>query len=341
MKLRMILWPFAVLYDLIMRVRNHLYNIGHKSSFRFEVPVIAVGNLKVGGSGKTPMIEYLIRLLGTRTELATLSRGYGRTTRGLRFATKGDSFLTIGDEPFQLFRKFSDVHVVVAADRVFAIPHILHEFPGTGAILLDDAFQHRSVNPHFSVLLTEYDDLFVDDWVLPAGNLREARQGARRADVIVVTKSPASAQSSDQITKRIRMVAGDKPIFFSSIDYGEPVRFGNSDQVPASVVMLTGVANPGSLAKYAWTKWEVRKHFRFRDHHKFTRAELEQVVSLARETKSAIITTEKDMTRIIDPVFDDLVSHNAWFYLPIEITMRESGSEFDRLVLQAIRIDKS
>src|SRR5258706_3745257 len=189
--MRPLLFPFSILYDLVTRIRNRLYDIGHKKSFRFETTVVGVGNLNVGGSGKTPMIEYLVKLLLPQHKVATLSRGYGRKTSGLRFATKSDTADTLGDEPFQFFRKFDhEVLVTVGEDRAYAIPNILLHRPLTDIILMDDAFQHRAVDPQLSILLTDYRQPFYSDWVLPAGNLREARAGAHRSDVVVITKCP-------------------------------------------------------------------------------------------------------------------------------------------------------
>src|SRR4051812_38727618 len=186
---RLLLYPFAVLYNLVTRLRNHLYDIGHKPAFQFETPVITIGNLNVGGSGKTPMVEYLVELLKKDFKVATLSRGYRRETKGYRTATDSDTVRHIGDEPMQLFRKFGkDINVIVGEDRVFAIPNILHDFPETNVILLDDALQHRSVRARLSILVTEYSHPFYNDFVLPFGRLREARRGASRSDIVVVTK---------------------------------------------------------------------------------------------------------------------------------------------------------
>ncbi|MBK5280267.1 MAG: tetraacyldisaccharide 4'-kinase, partial [Bacteroidia bacterium] len=177
--LRILLFPFTLLYDGITRFRNHLYNIGYSHSFRFEIPVIGVGNLNVGGSGKTPMIEYLVRLFMANRQIAILSRGYGRVTRGLRFAKESETARTFGDEPLQFFRSFQGkVNVVVCEDRAFAIPNILQEHPQTDLILLDDSFQHRSVNPQLNILLTEYAAPFYQDFLMPFGKLREARIGS-------------------------------------------------------------------------------------------------------------------------------------------------------------------
>jgi len=336
--LRLLLFPFSIIYDLITRVRNHLYNIGQKSSFRFEVPVISVGNLNLGGSGKTPMTEYLIRTLSTSYKLATLSRGYGRRTKGFRIANVDDNSSTIGDEPFQMFRKFNDsIIVTVGEDRAFAIPNILQEFDNIDAIILDDAFQHRSVNPHLSILVTEYAHPFTRDYVLPAGNLREARKGASRADVVVVTKCPGPDAELEMLTADIRKYAGNKPIFFSSLKYNEPVSFGNLSSVTHKIVLVTGIAGPGIFKEYLKSRFELVRHLEFGDHHAFTESEVNAIHSEVQQVPGAsIITTEKDMIRLLP--FSP-ISNYPWFYIPVEMEFLKNGSEFDLLIARQLKRD--
>lgn len=335
--LRLLLFPFSILFDLVTRVRNHLYNIGHKPSFRFEVPVVCVGNLNVGGSGKTPMTEYLIRQLSTKHRLATLSRGYGRRTRGFRIANQQDNATTIGDEPYQVFRKFgSKVCVAVGEDRAFAIPFILHEHEDIEVIILDDAFQHRSVQPHFSVLLTEFSRPFTRDFVLPAGNLREARRGASRADAIVVTKCPPKADI-DRLAKEIQTYAPGKPVFFSRISYGEPVPFGSIEKPSGKVILVTGIANPEPLLEFLKTRFEVLKHMRFNDHHAFTDAEIDGMhYEASLSTDVCLFTTEKDMVRLIR---SGKVAEHRWFYIPVAMEFIENGADFDSLVRRQLNLE--
>jgi len=343
MLLRILLFPVTLLYDAITRFRNHLYNIGYKPSFRFEVPLIGVGNLNVGGSGKTPMIEYLIRLLKIEHKITILSRGYGRETRGLRFANEKESARTIGDEPLQFFRSFKDeVNVVVCEDRAFAIPHILQEFPDTNLVLMDDSFQHRSVNPKLNILLTEYAVPFYKDYVMPFGKLREARIGSCRADVIVVTKCEAkiSLTEMDDITSAIHKISGDKPVFFSTIRYGDPIFIStNFNRITPDVILVSGIANHAHFETYARTKFNVIKHFPFRDHHRYTKDELVSIKNYLTTIGKpiSILTTEKDMARLLDPEFSEIVSDLPWFYIPIEIVFLKDGSEFDNLVTRTIK----
>jgi len=342
--LRILLFPFAVLYDGITRLRNHLYNIGHRRSFRFEVPVVGVGNLNVGGSGKTPMIEYLVKLLMNRSHISILSRGYGRITRGLRFANDKETARTFGDEPLQFFRAFKDkINVVVCEDRAFAIPNILQQFPDTNLILMDDSFQHRSVNPQLNIMLTEHGSPFYRDYVMPFGKLREARMGSSRADVIVVTKCPAEIPDSEmaEMSRAICEVAGAKKIFFSSIRYGKPVSFEGSQngiEMSSDIVLISGIANSTVFETYASTNFNVIKHFSFRDHHRYTSSELLAIKEFVQGFGKplSILTTEKDMVRLIDPDFTDIIRGLSCFYLPIETVFVKNGSEFDELVSHAI-----
>jgi tetraacyldisaccharide 4'-kinase len=345
MNMRLLLLPFSILYDLITRIRNHLYDIGHKKSFRFETMVVGVGNLNVGGSGKTPMIEYLIKLLVPHHKVATLSRGYGRRTRGLRFATEGDTAATLGDEPFQFFRKFGhDVQVTVGEDRAFAIPNILNDSPLTDVILMDDAFQHRAVDPQLSILLTEYRHPFYNDWVLPAGNLREARAGARRSDVIVITKCPDDTTLEMRVAmeKSVQPYAPGKPVFFTALQYGSPITFGAEQPRSSEIVLVSGIANSHALEEYMASRFTLLRHFCYRDHHRYDLADLQAIHEFCRQLKKPvdIVTTEKDMVKLIDPQFKEAIDSMPWFYLPVQISFLKDGSDFDRVVLHAIEKEK-
>jgi tetraacyldisaccharide 4'-kinase len=336
--LRLLLFPFSIIYDLITRIRNHLYNIGQKPSFRFEVPVISIGNLNAGGSGKTPMTEYIIRLLSTNHKLATLSRGYKRRSKGFRIANNSDNASTIGDEPYQMFLKFGgNVVVAVGEDRAYAIPNILQEQEDIEAILLDDAFQHRAVDPSFSILLTEHDRPFTKDHVLPAGNLRESRRGASRADVIIVTKCPSRNVDIDLLTSGIRKYAGDKPVFFTTLKYRDLVPFGDLSSPSGKVILVTGIANPDPLSDHIHQHFEILKHFRYADHHSFTESDVNDIHYEAQQISDAcIVTTEKDMVRLRSI---PSVPKHPWFYIPIEVEFLKNGSEFDALVARQLKRD--
>lgn len=224
---KILLYPLSVLYDAVTRFRNHLYNIRYKPRIHFETMVISVGNLAVGGTGKTPMVEYLIQLLKDQYKLATLSRGYGRKTKGFHFLNQEDTAEKVGDEPLQFFKKFgTEVVITVGEERALAIPEILFHHEETEIILLDDAFQHRKVDRDLNILLTAYASPFFADIILPAGRLREARKEAARADMVVVTKCPENLSETEQQHFKTRIkqyTVPEVPIFFSSIKYEVPV----------------------------------------------------------------------------------------------------------------------
>jgi tetraacyldisaccharide 4'-kinase len=338
--LRLLLYPFAALYNLATQLRNHLYDIGHKPSFEFDTTVIAVGNLNVGGSGKTPMVEYLIQLLSKDFKVATLSRGYMRDTKGYRLATGADTARQIGDEPLQLFRKFGkEINVVVGEDRAFAIPNILHEFPNTDIILLDDALQHRPVRPRLSILVTDYAHPFYNDFILPLGRLREARTGAKRADIVVVTKCEAGISESEKrsITAEIRRYAGDKPIFFSTIRYGHAQALGDRLSVANKIILVSGIARAESLKQFCDSSYKVLKHFNFGDHHRYTIEDIKTIANFYRSQRGevSIVTTEKDMVKLVEPAFIPYLQRLPWFYLPIHHAFIEDGLKFDKLVRAA------
>ncbi len=336
--LRAILFPFSLAYHLITAARNRLYDAGLKPSAGFDVPLVSVGNLTVGGTGKTPMIEYLIRTLGGRFSLATVSRGYGRAGTGIRLATEDDSALTIGDEPFQFYKKFGDgVAVAVGADRVLTIATLLQERPGVDVVLLDDAFQHRRVKPGFQILLTDYHRPFYKDFLLPTGNLRESKTGASRADVVVVTKCPANLSGDEMmaISSGIGRYT-PKPVFFSTLRYGElqPVR---GTPVPAgNVVLVTGIAAPAALRRYIESSFKMVRHLDFRDHHRYTASDLRHIRDVARRHEAMVVTTEKDAVKLGAGEFGSFVDEIPFFFLPVEIEFIKNGKDFDEMVFNAI-----
>jgi tetraacyldisaccharide 4'-kinase len=309
--LRIMLYPFAVVYDIITRVRNHLYDTGIKPSTQFDLPVISVGNLTMGGTGKTPMVEYLLRV---------------------RVAGPDDNAATIGDEPYQVHRKFPNVTVAVGEDRAYTIPIVLDQVPDTSVVLLDDAFQHRRVRPAFSILLTEFTRPFYRDFVVPAGRLRESRRGAARADVVVVTKCPRnlSARQEEKARKAIARYT-DRPVFFASIRYGLPIPFGgNTSPLQSKIILVTGIANPEPALAYLSQGFQVVQHVNHPDHHRYTLQDLETLRGLVRDDIS-IITTEKDMVKL-DALGLSAPFRLPLFYLPIEMVFLKDGSDFDAIV---------
>ncbi|MGB0896487.1 MAG: tetraacyldisaccharide 4'-kinase [Flavobacteriaceae bacterium] len=306
-KLRKLLYPFAIVYDVVTRVRNFCYDTGVFKSVSYNIPIIAVGNLSVGGTGKSPMIEYLIRLLLPEGQLATLSRGYKRQSEGFVLAHSNSTAEEIGDEPMQFHSNFPKIAVAVDANRQHGIQQ-LQKLVNPDVILLDDAFQHRKVTAGFYVLLTKYNDLFVDDLLLPAGNLRESKRGASRADVIVVTKCPNNLSASEQqvVIKKLNVA---QKVFFTSIGYGNEVigdkEINLNDLVSENVTLVTGIANPKPLVEYLKSKQLQFEHLAYKDHHNFTDKQLEEL-----SKKRLILTTEKDYMRLKDKI-------KNVYYLPI------------------------
>lgn len=336
--LKILLFPLAILYDAVTSIRNRLFDAGVKPSASFDLAVIGVGNLSVGGTGKTPMIEYLVRLLSDRVNVATLSRGYGRKTKGIRIADASDTPATVGDEPYQFLTKFSDTAVIaVGEERAFAIPFIVDRYPEVNVVLLDDAFQHRQVRPSFQILLTDYRHLFVNDHLLPAGRLREARRGANRADVIVVTKCPNETTDDKMIdiSSAIRRYS-DKPIFFTGIGYGglKPVS-QDAPYKPERVILVSGIADASPLERYVRHNHQLVRHFNFGDHHAYSPNDVRRICDAALNAQAAVVTTEKDIGKLNSEVFKS--AGVPLFFLPIEIRFLKNGKEFDEMVLNAVR----
>jgi len=329
--LRKLLFPFAILYGIITSLRNYLYDKGILKSFSFDVPIIAVGNLSVGGTGKTPQIEYLIRLLSPQYKVATLSRGYKRKSKGFVLADSHANAETLGDEPYQYFKKFPQIQVAVDSDRQNGIRKLLNQNDKPEIILLDDAFQHRRVKAGFYILLTAYDDLFCDDYLLPTGNLRESSNGAKRANLIIVTKCPVTISVSEQeeIKRRIGL---NIPVFFSCIDYDDKV-YNETDSLQVSEikskekVLLAGIAKPKPFFDYL--KAENDKVMTFSDHHQFSESEILEIKNKA--DKKIIITTEKDFVRLQAEILAEQL-----YYLPIKSKFVDNQGTFDQIILDYV-----
>lgn len=316
--LRKILLPIVPIYYLVNWVRNKVYDFGVIKSVSYDLPVICVGNLSVGGTGKTPMIEYLINLLKNNYKVATLSRGYKRKTEGFQLANKNSNAESIGDEPFQFYSKFkNEILVAVDADRRNGIENLLQENPEV--ILLDDAYQHRKVKAGFNILLTTYANPYFKDIVLPTGNLREPRSGAKRANIIVVTKCPKTLSESEKsdIIKRIHPERYQH-IFFSSITYSDSLVSADETKVIdklESFTLVTGIANATSLVDFLKSENLNFEHLNFKDHHDFTEEDISTL-----EKKELIVTTEKDFMRLKQ--YESL--KGKLFYLPITVSIDDS-----------------
>lgn len=313
-QLRKILFPFSIVYDIVTSVRNFLYEKNILKSHTFDIPVICIGNLSTGGTGKTPMTEYLISLLQNQYSIAVLSRGYGRKTRGFHQVATTDSPENTGDEPLQIKKKFPHITVAVDENRVHGIS-ILKE--NHNLILLDDAFQHRRVQPSLSILLTAYADLYTHDYLLPAGNLRESRRGAKRAEVIIVTKCPKGLpeQEKEKIRKKINLLPKQQ-LLFSHLEYAEnctntienkPLEFFKNKKI----TLITGIANPAPLSNFLKSSGLDFEHLTYPDHHAFSEKEIQLF-----KQKEFLLTTEKDFKRL-----DGKLNPEKLFYLPVKMVV--------------------
>lgn len=341
---RLLLLPFSWIYGSVVTVRNWAYDLGWFKQTSFNLPVIVVGNLDIGGAGKSPMTEYLIRLLKNNHKLATLSRGYGRKTTGYKLAECNADATEIGDEPAQFKRKFPDITVAVCESRVDGIQHLQtsHDL-----ILLDDAFQHRALKPGFSILLFEYSRVFNPYFLLPAGNLREGFSGRKRADVLVVSKCPSDLEANNfqKVLQRIRPSA-NQPVFFTAIQYGKLEDF-HGGQVSAGidsdtrVFLLTGIANPMPLLQHINQQTPHIIHHNYPDHHQFS---LKNIAKLVREfqadssDKKLILTTEKDAQRLRDQDVKEALLGLPIFIQPITIKFLDhAADEFDQIINNYVR----
>ncbi|MDO8970970.1 MAG: tetraacyldisaccharide 4'-kinase [Saprospiraceae bacterium] len=326
--IRILLLPFALLYGLGVGLRNLLYRIGILRSVRFDLPVISVGNLSVGGAGKSPHIEYLVRWLNQFLEVAVLSRGYGRNTSGYRPVTVIDNAEMVGDEPLQFKRKFPEVPIAVSESRALGVPELVKRNPETQCVLLDDAFQHLAVTPGLNILLTEFARPFTRDWLLPSGRLREGRYNYRRADLIVVTKCPPELS----LQERQKMILEIDPfprqqVFFSKYRYGIPYDLLRPDQrrpldLDTDVLLMSAIANTDYLLKHLAATVKSAQTLEFEDHHFFKEDELRDMLRRFERLpgrNKIILTTEKDAMRL--ELHQDFFWKNTLpvFVLPIEV----------------------
>lgn len=324
--LRKILFPIGFIYWLVTFIRNWLYDVVFFKSKSYNLPIIAIGNLSAGGTGKTPHTEYLIRLLSDNFKVAVLSRGYKRSTKGYVLANETISAAELGDESYQIYAKFPEVSVAVCEDRQTGIENLIAAI-NPDVILLDDAFQHRKVNAQYYILLTAYDDLFSDDYILPFGNLRESAIGKKRANLVIVTKCPATISEQDQ--EKVKQKLNVKvPVFFTSIDYDTEV-FGTEkainvdDVVTKQKVIVAGIAKPKYFIDYLNSGND--KVLIYPDHHNFSEQEISELNALAQE--NILVTTEKDFVRLNGKINSDKL-----FYLPIRIKIIKEEVFFNDII---------
>jgi len=347
--LKPLLFPFSLIYGLIIWLRNKIYDKGIYSAIRFSIPVISVGNLSTGGTGKTPHIEYLIRLLMYEFRVATMSRGYKRRSRGFLLADEHSDAASLGDEPMQFHRKFPGIAVSVCEERMTGIPELMSRCPETEVILLDDAYQHRSVQPGLNILITDYYKPFYEDFILPFGSLREGRKSYMRADIIIVSKCPGNLpdEQKQHIRSRIRPLPHQQ-VFFSTVRYeafadffsGEPLR----PETDTHFVLVSGIARPEPLSDYLRTQGAPVHVLRYADHHYFTESDLSEIRQTIQQwqvARKAIIVSEKDAVRLL--LHKDTLS--TWgvpvYVLPISICLLEDADAFHHLVRAYIERERA
>jgi tetraacyldisaccharide 4'-kinase len=341
--LRLLLLPFSVLYAMVVMVRNFLFDKGLLLSQAYKIPLISVGNLTVGGTGKTPLTEHIIRLVKTSKHCAVLSRGYGRKTKGVIIAGNNDSYSTIGDEPMQLKRKFGQLTVAVAEERRKGMDALLALPQPPEVVLLDDAFQHRYVKPGFSILVMDYYRPVWKDFCLPAGNLREPVSGKKRSDIVVVNKCPAELSQSEAVLIGEKLkLKKDQHLFFTSIGYKNPAPlmrensgrdfFALLAETQEPLVVVAGIGNPAPFFKVAASFGKPVITMRFGDHHDFSAADIEAIQGRGSNS-SLILTTEKDAVRLAETEELPADFASRVWYLPIELEfLFEKKDDFDNLI---------
>jgi tetraacyldisaccharide 4'-kinase len=349
--IRILLFPFSLVYALITRVRNFLYDSHFLKPTTFDdLKTICIGNLCAGGSGKTPHTEYILRLLGSEYKTASLSRGYGRKTSGYLVVEESAIPENCGDEPLQIKRKFPETFVAVSENRVRGVKKIKEQNESVDVIVLDDAFQHRKIKCGLTILLTEYDNPFYEDTMLPAGRLRESAHGYLRADMIVVTKTPEYASAID--LKRVMKEINPRPyqmMYFSYLKYGQ--LFGMFDKTETintpqrlfkyNVFMLTGIANPHSILTYVKEYANGVVHKAYPDHHNFTPAEINEIIyafNSIEDTNKIIITTEKDAVRLYS--YSAHLKDLPIFVLPVEVDFKNKTEEFNEKIISYVTRNK-
>lgn len=338
---RVLLYPLTLIYGAVVWMRNRLYDSGFYSSIEFSVPVISVGNLSVGGTGKTPHVEYLIRLLQYQFRVATMSRGYKRRTQGFLLADADTNALRIGDEPMQYHMKFPELTVSVAEERMTGIPKLLQQRPSVEVVLLDDAFQHRSVKAGVNILITDYNKPFYKDRILPAGTLREGRGAYKRADLVIVSKCPANLkhEEAQEIEQQINPQS-HQSVFFTKVYYETPYSLYGAEKVSLSgknVILVCCIAKPEPLINYLEQEANDVHVLSYRDHHYFLSKDIEEIKAAYNNwdvKDKIIVTTEKDATRL-HLHHERLKEWGVTIaVLPIQVAfLFNKGHEFDRKIL--------
>jgi tetraacyldisaccharide 4'-kinase len=349
---KILLFPFSIIYGGLTGVRNLMYDWKILKSKSFDIHTICVGNLAVGGTGKTPHIEYLINLLKAEFNIATLSRGYKRKTSGFLIANEKSTAFDIGDEPLQYYSKHKNITVAVDANRVNGIKQLLAQTTLPNIVLLDDAFQHRALKCELNIIVTEYTNLFITDSLMPSGNLRESKKAIHRTDIVIVSKTPESTSAIDlrNVSKDLKLMA-HQHVFFSWLKYGELQGFQNptdtintlNDLFRYRIILFTGIGNPTPLVTYLKEYSSAVTHISYPDHHTFTLDNLAQIrasYDAIEGGNKIIITTEKDAMRLRGTDLEDTANTLPLYVLPIEIDFKDKTQEFNQLIINYARTNK-
>lgn len=352
MLFRRLLLPFSWIYALVTVVRNKLFDAAILPSTSYPLPVISVGNITVGGTGKTPLTEHLIRLLQTHHRIALLSRGYGRKTKGVILADHTATYESIGDEPMQMKQKFPNLMVAVAEKRTLGMEALLAQSPPPDIVLLDDAYQHRYVQPGFSILVTDYHRPMWKDLCFPAGNLREPASGLKRSQMVVVSKCPKdlSLDETQMIQRKLKVTSHQK-VLFSAIDYGEPIQLIGSDSTTSfketlnknrhPLTVVAGIGNPKPFFKMAQQFGVPNNTMQFKDHHHFSASDLKEIEKSALNpdgTYGLILTTEKDAVRLAASEHLSKKMAQLIWYIPIQPEFLIDGENaFNEIILNYIK----
>lgn len=344
------LLPLSWLYGIGVRFRNLMFDIGILKSRRYDIPIISVGNITVGGSGKTPHVEYLISLLEKRAKVAVLSQGYKRKSRGYVLATEDTAMRDIGDEPYQMKKKFGNIHIAVDKDRRHGIERLTsdRETKDTEVILLDDAYQHRYVKAGISILLVDYHRLIIYDRLLPAGRLREPQSGKSRADIVIVTKCPKDLKPMEyRVLQRAMELYPYQKLFFTSIEYcGLKALFGNREMAlseirkDTNILLLTGIASPQQIVMDIKPYSKNIHPMTFADHHQFTAEDIKEINRRFNSLPQPrmIVTTEKDGARLEDADGLEKETKDNIFVLPIRVRFMSDGEKtFNNKIISYVR----
>lgn len=344
--MKRLLLPISLLYSFVLFLRHKLYDWKILKSKSYNIPNICVGNLNLGGTGKTPHIEYLIRLLSDKYDTAVLSRGYGRKTQGYLLANDTHTHNDIGDESLQYFTKFNNIKVAVDESRCEGMDRLLQENNPPQVVLLDDAYQHRKIKPGLNILLTDYYSLYSDDHLVPAGNLRDIKKAAQRAEIIVVTKSPnvITPYYRRDVENKLKPLPHQK-VFYSYIEYLDfqplsKISHEMDIKEAKTVLLLCGIANTYSLEDHIKRKYNTISKIKFNDHHNFTEKDVDMIIEKYNNTigkNKVIVTTEKDAMRLINTSFINKLDDIPVFTIPIKIKFhKEDGTSFDDEILKYI-----